>query len=1087
MGLKGNLTTVNLSEVFQNLASANSTGLLRVQAPEGPRFVELQNGAISIAGRSAGRVMLGDLLIARGLIDDASLEEALRQQKESGKMLGEVLLQTGTVTIEQIENALKFQIEEEVCELLTLRAGDFDFLDGAGLDTRIAPAGGLVKLKLDLPRLLQEAANRAEEWKIIEQRIPSQSALFQTTADGDAMLQSGEGLSPEGMILLRLVKTHRTVEAMVQKACLGRFTTNRMLLELTDAGIIAPAPLGAYERVAREHLGLNRFDEAQRVAEYLAEFGSSQERESGRALVQEILKMRKPAAPTTSAYVKADPKVRSEVIRRNQPGLIIKKEQSRLPVILVVVLVLAGAGVGTYFLYSREKGGEYTTSRKELERVANEAKELIVAEKYREGLQLLRGFRSFDPDIQKQANELFQNRQKDVEAKLIQEIDNFTAAQKSGKPEELQKALQRIEPLIDIEVMAVQLEELRARVRKDVHALHDREMAQKFQARLKEIEGASKDKNKDVLRAEYEKLLAEKPPESIAATLRESILQIRNTSAEAARLSAKAAEHKKEGDYEFARMLYERVRQQAPGSERAEEAEKALAEMSSASAAAQTRFDGIQAMITQGKTQEAASALQKFLDEKPPQQQFVRALMALQGLSTDNEAALVATLKSAQAQYDKAPAEARKKIIELAEQNRYSRTAQNAALKVRVTSVPAGAAVLVNGKNAGTTPANVDVPALGLVRLTVSSEGFESADAVKTDWRDEQLSVALNRIAATTALLPAPARNGLSIMHDNIIVAGGGEAIFCPRRTFKPLNRIRLAKTGDNENTAPLLAYGGEVFIPQKMENALCRVEPMKGSVTRILLDKPATSTPILYETRDETSVKLLGLATESGFESYVYEDGKSKHQTHLAGAGSPPIGIAYDGEFFYLPRPEKILSAVSGLTGLKKWDAAASGEISGAPALDKARGIVAVAAVNGTVSGFELKGGKEKWKQELGGEARFGLLALTSGFLALQADGKVKVLAVDTGTPGASVELSGTPVLPAQVAGSTTQVAAILVATEHKTDAGAQHFLYALSPAADAILWRAALPAKAVALTSDGERAFVSTEDNLLQAYSVK
>src|SRR4051794_35575579 len=119
MGIKGNLATVNLAEVFQTLNRGNSTGLLRIQALEGPRFVELQNGAISIAGRSAGRIMLGDLLISRGFIDEAHLEQALRKQKETNALLGQVLIEGGLITIEQLEEALKFQIEEEVCELFT--------------------------------------------------------------------------------------------------------------------------------------------------------------------------------------------------------------------------------------------------------------------------------------------------------------------------------------------------------------------------------------------------------------------------------------------------------------------------------------------------------------------------------------------------------------------------------------------------------------------------------------------------------------------------------------------------------------------------------------------------------------------------------------------------------------------------------------------------------------------------------------------------------------------------------------------------------------------------------------------------------
>src|SRR5690242_13061427 len=125
MGLKGNLSTVNLADVFQVLSRGNSTGLLRIQAPEGPRYVEIQNGAISVAGRSSGRILLGDLLKSRGLITDELLEQALQVQRESSKMLGQVLIDLGMCTLENLEEALRFQIEEDVCELFTLGKGDF--------------------------------------------------------------------------------------------------------------------------------------------------------------------------------------------------------------------------------------------------------------------------------------------------------------------------------------------------------------------------------------------------------------------------------------------------------------------------------------------------------------------------------------------------------------------------------------------------------------------------------------------------------------------------------------------------------------------------------------------------------------------------------------------------------------------------------------------------------------------------------------------------------------------------------------------------------------------------------------------------
>ncbi|MCB0831891.1 MAG: hypothetical protein KDC45_00360 [Bacteroidetes bacterium] len=51
--------------------------------------------------------MLGDTLIAKGVINQGQLDEALAEQKASGKKLGEVLVSKGFATEAQIDEALK--------------------------------------------------------------------------------------------------------------------------------------------------------------------------------------------------------------------------------------------------------------------------------------------------------------------------------------------------------------------------------------------------------------------------------------------------------------------------------------------------------------------------------------------------------------------------------------------------------------------------------------------------------------------------------------------------------------------------------------------------------------------------------------------------------------------------------------------------------------------------------------------------------------------------------------------------------------------------------------------------------------------
>src|SRR3990172_2803369 len=178
MGLKGNLATVSLADVFQVLSHGHSTGLLRVQAPEGMRFVEIQDGAISIVSRTPNRIPLGELLVSRGLLTDAALLAALAEQKQVGKILGQILIEQNAVQQADLEAALRFQVEEEICDLFLLKAAEFDFLANANLDAKMALGGGFMRLKIDPNSLLLEAARRVDEWKRLEQGIPSQGMLF---------------------------------------------------------------------------------------------------------------------------------------------------------------------------------------------------------------------------------------------------------------------------------------------------------------------------------------------------------------------------------------------------------------------------------------------------------------------------------------------------------------------------------------------------------------------------------------------------------------------------------------------------------------------------------------------------------------------------------------------------------------------------------------------------------------------------------------------------------------------------------------------------------------------------------------------
>lgn len=52
-------------------------------------------------------MQVGEILIAKGIINAAQLEKALAEQKSSGLRLGEAVVKLGFATTEQVEAALK--------------------------------------------------------------------------------------------------------------------------------------------------------------------------------------------------------------------------------------------------------------------------------------------------------------------------------------------------------------------------------------------------------------------------------------------------------------------------------------------------------------------------------------------------------------------------------------------------------------------------------------------------------------------------------------------------------------------------------------------------------------------------------------------------------------------------------------------------------------------------------------------------------------------------------------------------------------------------------------------------------------------
>lgn len=168
MSLVGRLEDIELPELIQFLANNRKTGRLTLSRRDGHGVVVMRAGRILYAASNSVRETLGNLLVCRGLIDEATLMEALEHQHwgQEAKRLGEILLEMGKLEEDALEDVMKDQTRAVIQELFGWTAGFFKFesleIPDRG-DVEVDARDFLLMKGVNTDEVLLEAARRLDE------------------------------------------------------------------------------------------------------------------------------------------------------------------------------------------------------------------------------------------------------------------------------------------------------------------------------------------------------------------------------------------------------------------------------------------------------------------------------------------------------------------------------------------------------------------------------------------------------------------------------------------------------------------------------------------------------------------------------------------------------------------------------------------------------------------------------------------------------------------------------------------------------------------------------------------------------------
>lgn len=126
--LEGRLGDVSIGDLLQFLALSRRTGRVDITRRDEKAIVVVRDGRLLYAATGSAKETLGHMLVARHLVSQEDLEQALREHRaDPQEHLGSVLVRRGLLSDETLEELISEQIEEVLAEILMWPSGRFSF------------------------------------------------------------------------------------------------------------------------------------------------------------------------------------------------------------------------------------------------------------------------------------------------------------------------------------------------------------------------------------------------------------------------------------------------------------------------------------------------------------------------------------------------------------------------------------------------------------------------------------------------------------------------------------------------------------------------------------------------------------------------------------------------------------------------------------------------------------------------------------------------------------------------------------------------------------------------------------------------
>ncbi len=238
MVLQGDLSSIDLADVLQNIESHGRTGTIRLDGEHGVTYVHVADGQVAMYA-AEDRPPVLDSLVDLGLVSAKDLTAVQSRGWGRKRTVGQTLVMRKLLAEQDLVEALQTNLLEDVCTLLASSHGEFQFREGPPTSKVFDPEEEALGLRLPVSALVLEAARRSDHWTQIRKVIPSDSVSF---------IAVPGALPPESISdpdlaqrILKLLDGSRDVHEVVSRFRRKRFQAREILAEMVRGRIVRAA------------------------------------------------------------------------------------------------------------------------------------------------------------------------------------------------------------------------------------------------------------------------------------------------------------------------------------------------------------------------------------------------------------------------------------------------------------------------------------------------------------------------------------------------------------------------------------------------------------------------------------------------------------------------------------------------------------------------------------------------------------------------------------------------------------------------------------------------------------------------------